>query len=219
MADIEENARRKATGEREIPLSPIAIEVVRRIDALFEIERSINGRSPEGRLEARQTLSRPLVEDVQIYMREQLAKLSRGRFTPARALSSIVRRWRTGWGRQPSTCVRCMSASLASSGNGQSCSPMKRRCRRSIPAAGAPRPVSSGPMLRTTGRGAARARRRRLCLCPRSQSRSTDRSSRRLQGILQVDGYAGYGNLAERGDVQLAFCWSHSKRCFGPTFH
>jgi hypothetical protein len=33
-ADIEENARRKASGKREIPLSPIAIEVVRRIDAL-----------------------------------------------------------------------------------------------------------------------------------------------------------------------------------------
>src|SRR5476649_713309 len=39
MADIEENARRKASGKREIPLSPIAIEIVRRIDALFEIER------------------------------------------------------------------------------------------------------------------------------------------------------------------------------------
>src|SRR5215472_14258485 len=36
MADIEQNARRKATGKKEIPLSPIAVEVVRRIDALFE---------------------------------------------------------------------------------------------------------------------------------------------------------------------------------------
>ena len=50
MADHEENARRKAQGKKEIPLSPIAIEVVRRIDALFEIERSINGRSAEERL-------------------------------------------------------------------------------------------------------------------------------------------------------------------------
>ena len=33
-------------------------------------------------------------------------------------------------------------------------------------------------------------------------------------GILQVDGYAGYGKLAERGDVQLAFCWSHMRRNF-----
>src|SRR5450631_2620360 len=50
MADLEENARRKAAGNKEIPLSPIAIEVVRRIDALFAIERSINGKSPEERL-------------------------------------------------------------------------------------------------------------------------------------------------------------------------
>ena len=32
-------------GKKEIALSPIAIEVVRRIDALFEIERPINGKS------------------------------------------------------------------------------------------------------------------------------------------------------------------------------
>jgi hypothetical protein len=52
MADIEENARRKASGKKEIALSPIAIEIeiVRRIDALFEIERSINGKSAEERL-------------------------------------------------------------------------------------------------------------------------------------------------------------------------
>lgn len=35
-----------------------------------------------------------------------------------------------------------------------------------------------------------------------------------FKGILQVDGYAGYGKLAERGDVQLAFCWSHMRRKF-----
>ncbi len=64
MADIEENARRKAAGKKEIPLSPIAIEVVRRIDALFEIERSINGRSPDERLQLRQALSRPLVKEL-----------------------------------------------------------------------------------------------------------------------------------------------------------
>ena len=68
LADIEENGRRKAAGKKEIVLSPIAIEVVRRIDALFEIERSINGKSAEERLEVRQTLSRPLVEDLQVYI-------------------------------------------------------------------------------------------------------------------------------------------------------
>src|SRR5258708_32437499 len=71
MADLEENARRRAQGKKEIALSPIAIEVVRRIDALFEIERSINGRSAEERLAVRQTLSRPLVDDLHVCMREQ----------------------------------------------------------------------------------------------------------------------------------------------------
>ncbi|MGY4325596.1 hypothetical protein ACVWWG_000010 [Bradyrhizobium sp. LB7.2] len=53
MADIKENARRKAAGKKEIPLSPIATEVVRRIDALLEIERSLNGKSAEERLQGR----------------------------------------------------------------------------------------------------------------------------------------------------------------------
>ena len=35
-----------------------------------------------------------------------------------------------------------------------------------------------------------------------------------FRGVLQVDGYAGYRALAERGDVQLAFCWSHVRRRF-----
>ena len=78
MADIEENARRRAAGNKEIPLSPIAIEVVRRIDALFGIERSINGKSPQERMAIRQTLSCPLVDDLRAYMREQAPKLSRG---------------------------------------------------------------------------------------------------------------------------------------------
>ena len=35
-----------------------------------------------------------------------------------------------------------------------------------------------------------------------------------FKGVLQVDGYAGYRALAERGDVSLAFCWSHVRRRF-----
>ena len=42
-------------GKKEIALSPIAIEVVRRIDALFEIERAINGKSAEERLAVRRS--------------------------------------------------------------------------------------------------------------------------------------------------------------------
>ena len=30
-----------------------------------------------------------------------------------------------------------------------------------------------------------------------------------FRGVLQVDGYGGYKVLADRGEVRLAFCWSH----------
>jgi transposase len=35
-----------------------------------------------------------------------------------------------------------------------------------------------------------------------------------FKGVLQVDGYAGYRPLAEKGNVQLAFCWTHVRRRF-----
>jgi transposase len=92
MADLEENARRKAAGKKEIPLSPIAIEIVRRIEALFEIERPINGKAPEERTAARQLLSKPLVDGLLIYMREQRAKLARAHDL-AKAIDYIIKRW------------------------------------------------------------------------------------------------------------------------------
>ena len=92
MADLDENARRKAAGKKEIVLSPIAVEVVHRIDALFEIERPINGMSAEERRAVRQTLSKPLVDELQVYMRGQRAKLSRGHDL-AKAIDYILKRW------------------------------------------------------------------------------------------------------------------------------
>jgi transposase len=67
------------------------------------------------------------------------------------------------------------------------------------------------------GRGAAPTRQASLCLCARSQDRKAERPIAHLagfKGILQVDGYGGYRVLAERGDVKLAFCWSHVRRRF-----
>jgi hypothetical protein len=92
MADIEENARRKASGKKEIPLSPIAVEVVRRIDALFEIERKINGKSAEERLAVRQSASRPLVDDLHAFMSAQLVRLARGHDL-AKAINYMLKRW------------------------------------------------------------------------------------------------------------------------------
>jgi transposase len=92
MADIEQNARRSAAGKKAIALSPMAIEVVHRIDALFDIERPINGKSAEERRAVRQELSKPLVEELRVYMREQRAKLSRGNDL-AKAIDYILKRW------------------------------------------------------------------------------------------------------------------------------
>ncbi len=92
MADLDENARRRAAGKKDIPLSPIAIEVVRRIDVLFQIERSINGKCPEERLAVRRDLSRPLVDDLRVYMREQAARLSRGHDL-VKAVNYMLKRW------------------------------------------------------------------------------------------------------------------------------
>jgi transposase len=92
MADLDENARRRAAGKTVIALSPIAIEVVRRIDALFEIERPINGKSADERRVVRQALSKPLVEELRLYLTEQRAKLSRSHDL-AKAIDYILKRW------------------------------------------------------------------------------------------------------------------------------
>ena len=47
--------------------------------------------------------------------------------------------------------------------------------------------------------------------------RKSDRPVQHLKGfsgVLQVDGYAGYGALAATGAVELAFCWAHWRRKF-----
>ncbi|MGY4311255.1 hypothetical protein ACVWW1_000558 [Bradyrhizobium sp. JR3.5] len=92
MADLEENARRKAAGKKEIVISPVAVEIVRRIDALFEIERSINGQNADQRKIVRQAQSAPLVADLEAYMREQCTKLSRGHDL-AKAMNYMFKRW------------------------------------------------------------------------------------------------------------------------------
>ena len=92
LADLAENARRKAQGKKPAVISPLALEAVRRIDALFEIERGINGETPERRRSVRQELSAPLVADLEQWMREQRAKLSRGNDV-AKAMDYMLKRW------------------------------------------------------------------------------------------------------------------------------
>ena len=58
-------------------VSPIALDIVRRIDALFEIEREINGLAADQRLEVRRERSRPLVDALHAVMAVHRATLSR----------------------------------------------------------------------------------------------------------------------------------------------
>jgi len=92
LADIEASARHKAEGKTPAPISPLALEVVRRIDALFEIERGINGKSAEERRAIRQELSRPLVDDLDAVLRAERPKLSRGNDL-AKGMDYMLKRW------------------------------------------------------------------------------------------------------------------------------
>ena len=92
LADIEASARRKAEGKMPAPISPLALEAVRRIDRLFEIERGINGKSADERRAVRQELSAPLVADLEAWMRAERPKLSRGSDL-AKAMDYMLKRW------------------------------------------------------------------------------------------------------------------------------
>jgi transposase len=72
------HARRKFFDIARIDKAPIAIEAVKRIDALFEIERDINGKPPPERKRVRNERSRPLVAVLKIWLREQRTKFSAG---------------------------------------------------------------------------------------------------------------------------------------------
>jgi hypothetical protein len=92
LADIEAAARRKARGRTPPVISPIAWEAVQRIDALFDIERTINGLPAERRLAVRQERSAPLVAALEGWMREERRKLSRHNEV-AVAIDYMLKRW------------------------------------------------------------------------------------------------------------------------------
>ena len=84
MADLAENARRKAQGKTPAVISPLALDAVRRIDALFDIE------THDQRRERRATPSRPA--------RAERAAGRRSRALAARAPAKAVARQRSRQG-------------------------------------------------------------------------------------------------------------------------
>jgi transposase len=83
----------KAHGALSV-LAPLAVEAVKRIDAIFDVEREINGRSIEERLAVRRGRVAPLVADLEAWMRAQRGKLSR-HSDVGKAMDYMLKRWDT----------------------------------------------------------------------------------------------------------------------------
>src|SRR3984893_2651778 len=89
LADIAANARR---GKNAAAISPVALAAVKRIDALFDIERDINGLSAEERLLVRQEQSSPLLAALEAWLREEHSRLSRSA-SVAQPIDYMLKRW------------------------------------------------------------------------------------------------------------------------------
>lgn len=92
LADVAAAARRRSRNERAGMIYPIALEAVQRLDALFDIERGINGKPAADRLAVRQELSAPLMAELHMWLTSQLARLSRSHDL-AKAINYMLRRW------------------------------------------------------------------------------------------------------------------------------
>lgn len=76
----------------QLAKAPLAIEAVRRIDAIFDVERSIRGLPPEQRRAVRQDKIGPLVADFESWMRDVRRTMSR-HADVAKAIDYMLKRW------------------------------------------------------------------------------------------------------------------------------
>ena len=83
----------KARGQLAV-IAPLAFEAVKRIDAIFDLEREINGRSANERRAVRRERVAPLVTELEGWMRAQRGKLSR-HSDVAKAMDYMLKRWHT----------------------------------------------------------------------------------------------------------------------------
>lgn len=87
LADVAAKAR-----SRLPVLAPLALAAVERIDAIFAIEREINGLNAAARLAARRERLVPLVAELETWMRAERARLSR-HADVAKAMDYMLKRW------------------------------------------------------------------------------------------------------------------------------
>jgi transposase len=76
----------------DVAKAPLAIEAVRRIDAVFDVEREINGLASSERHAIRQIRVAPLVASLEQWMRAERGKLSR-HAEVAKAMDYMLKRW------------------------------------------------------------------------------------------------------------------------------
>lgn len=86
------HGRRKLFKLAEVARAPLAAEAVRRIDAIFAAERAINGLAAEQRLALRGAQIAPLVAELETWMREQRARMSR-HAEVGKAMDYMLTRW------------------------------------------------------------------------------------------------------------------------------
>jgi transposase len=86
------HGRRKFFELAELQKAPVAIEAVRRIDELFAIEREINGQLADHRRAVRQKRSKPLINALAAWLRDERRKLST-KNPVAKAIDYSLKRW------------------------------------------------------------------------------------------------------------------------------
>ena len=86
------HGRRHFFEQADLRKAPLAVEAVRRIDEIFAIERRINGQPAGDRLAVRRRETKPIVVDLETWMRAERARLSRHAAT-AQAIDYMLTRW------------------------------------------------------------------------------------------------------------------------------
>lgn len=87
LADLASKRR-----DARVQIAPIALDAVKKIDAIFDIERDINGLPANVRRDVRQEQSKPLVEALHEWMKKERGRLS-AKAPVAKAMNYMLVRW------------------------------------------------------------------------------------------------------------------------------
>ena len=86
------HARRELFDEHARTRSPIALQALEKIGAIFAVERGINGQSAKIRRAVRQSQSVPLLADLKAHLETSLTRIS-GKSDLAKAIRYSLNRW------------------------------------------------------------------------------------------------------------------------------